>query len=179
MTDLNLDWIQFRQYLERDELQLKRLVFNSNVLEKKNFPVPRETREREWQTLDKLMWELREGRHGCVVAHSKNRLAGFSMFHLYNNQADDYRKEGVFELLQFYIKPKYRGHGLGTGIVKESLDKMKQVKEIKIRPSYRVISEIADDNEASKRIHTNLRFKPLAPKPGSERPGYWVYGRRI
>jgi len=76
----------------------------------------------------------------------------------------------IAELKRMYVKPQYRGRGIGSKLVQESIRRVKEIGYLKMRlDSARFMSD-------AHRIYKSSGFEEVAPYAESEIPKhYWKY----
>jgi len=160
-----------RSFREKDTEQLVFLILDFEKEENKRTHV-------ESSQMESFLRDIHSGKNTwAVVLDNRNCLQGYGVVHRYSNNADPFRKKGVFEVQEFYIAREVRGMGLGTRIVGGTLQKIRLLQPERMR---QVITEIRDENSKSISIPTKrYRFQPYNPRVGYDNPNYTIYGRFI
>jgi len=174
---MNENIMRIRSYDLNDARQLLNLLLAFDVEENHRGNVDSGHSTRESRDLEKVLHELRKGEKAwALVADLQGALRGYAHFHLYENTADPFRKEGSFEILSFYVNPIVRRKWVGTHLISNSLGRIKVLKQSRIG---KVISEVRLDNEPSKALYQKLGFKPMQRVPGYSATDRILYSRRV
>lgn len=94
-----------------------------------------------------------------IAANAKNRIAGFAMLRLAEDEA---------ELLTIVVEPKWRGKGIGAALLRAAFD------DLLMTPVRRMFLEVEDANAPAIALYNGLGFAQVAkrkgyyPKPGGE-----------
>lgn len=103
----------------------------------------------EKSLVDKEKWfENLHGVYPILVAEWEEEVAGYGYLSPYN---DKLAYQTTAEL-SLYVNRKYRGYGIGHGLMKALLEKARDYQ------FHSIISLITEGNEASERLHEKYQF---------------------
>jgi ribosomal protein S18 acetylase RimI-like enzyme len=180
MTNIETTVIQIREYKpnkKREISQLLKLLVDFDVEVNHSGMVDRGHSRRERKELEPILQELKQAKNNwCIVADYNGGLAGFSLIRRYEDNADLYRTKGVFELLAYYVLPKFRRKKVANYLIATSLKKMQQEKP---KPICQVIAEVKYDNQSSKRLYQKFRFRLLQKREAETLTDYLIYSKLI
>jgi ribosomal protein S18 acetylase RimI-like enzyme len=130
-------------YNQQYHSQLKELLtnFEKEVEFKSNSLDDDDLLEMIEESVDGAIHQIETGNDDCYLVISNNKVLGFQLTHLYNNEADNKIKTGDLEVSQLYVHPEYRKQGIAKMLDRHCLESAQEIDGIN-----RVITFIEEGN---------------------------------
>jgi ribosomal protein S18 acetylase RimI-like enzyme len=130
-------------YNDQYQSQLKELLTNfEKEVEFKSNSLDDDLLEMVEEDVTNTLHQIELGNDGCYLAlSSANKVVGFQLTHLYNNEADNKIKPGDLELSRLYVHPQFRKKGIARMLDEHCLERVKEVDGIN-----RVITFVEEGN---------------------------------
>lgn len=112
----------------------------------------------------RAMAEAKRGRRVLLVAEADDRVVGQIFVQLSSGRGEYADGERSGYLYAFRVRPNYRNQGIGTQLLDEAEDVLRE------RGFSRAVIAVAKENDAARRLYENRGYSVFA-----EDPGKWSY----
>jgi ribosomal protein S18 acetylase RimI-like enzyme len=112
----------------------------------------------------RAMREAHQGRRALFVAEVGGEIVGQIFVQFVCNRPELNDKSSTGYIQSFRIKPPFRNFGIGTRLIQQAEDVLRE------RGFHKVVIAVAQENRAARRLYERLGYTVFA-----EDPGQWSY----
>ncbi|TET81347.1 MAG: GNAT family N-acetyltransferase [Anaerolineales bacterium] len=116
------------------------------------------------QLYQRAMWEANQGRRALFVVEVEGEIVGQIFVQFGCNRLELNDKSSIGYIQSFRIKPAFRNLGIGTRLINQAEDVLRD------RKFHRAVVAVAQENRAARRLYERLGYTVFA-----EDPGQWSY----